>query len=564
MKNEIVSSIENTNIAGGKEFRVLIGPEIFKIFSSQIYSNKIRAVIRELSTNAKDAHIEAGIPDKPFKVKLPSYYQSEFYIRDYGLGMSKEKIENLYSTYGESDKTKSNDTTGCFGLGSKSPFCYVDSFIIESYQKGKKYRYIVFFNERNIPKLSDCDEMDTDEPDGFKVSFSTKSLDETSFRREAEEVYSWFDVKPDIESGCPLTFKVHDYLIREPDYGILKDSYYNESKLIMGGVAYSLSDFVVCGKKVHVFANIGDVGVTVSRETLDKDDKTIKFLEDKQQEIEARIRKYIEDKISNAPSYWEACREYNLLNIKTGGKKPQYNGVDLVTEFHFAKDEVEIEEYYIGSRNSLKIRTTSYLRPGTTNISSFYNKDTYVKNRIKHYIESQNCLFHTIKFKDDATKKDFETKTGLDTSVFPLTSSLPKPPKGSNCSGYKGKIFKYKPSLGWKLHHKWEEVNYDGEEGYYVLSNGIDLEDLRLNEFDRAVELKKYYKDDKPIFRITKTNRNKLLKQLEDEVTPLKDVLKEYQEKFDKEETDLVECFNAQDWLNQQNAEFLCSVYPPF
>jgi hypothetical protein len=114
--------------------------------------------------------------------------------------------------------------------------------------------------------------------------------------------------------------------------------------------------------------------------------------------------------------------------------------------------------------------------------------------------------------------------------------------------------------LGWKLHHKWEEVNYDGEEGYYVLSNGIDLEDLRLNEFDRAVELKKYYKDDKPIFRITKTNRNKLLKQLEDEVTPLKDVLKEYQEKFDKEETDLVECFNAQDWLNQQNAEFLLKL----
>lgn len=197
--------------------------------------------------------------------------------------------------------------------------------------------------------------MDTTEPDGFKVSFSTKSSDETSFKKEAEEAYSWFDVKPDINSNYPLNYKTYDYLIKETDYGILKDDYCQESKLVMGGVAYSLPDFSVCDKKVHVFANIGDVGVTVSRETLDKDEKTIKFLENKHQEIEARICKYIEDKISNASSYWEACAEYNLLNIKTLVKKPQYNGVDLVTEFHFAKDEVEIEEYYIVGRNSLKL-----------------------------------------------------------------------------------------------------------------------------------------------------------------------------------------------------------------
>ena len=49
--------------------------QLFKILRSQIYENKILAVVREYSCNALDAHVEAGISDKPIEITLP---KSEF------------------------------------------------------------------------------------------------------------------------------------------------------------------------------------------------------------------------------------------------------------------------------------------------------------------------------------------------------------------------------------------------------------------------------------------------------------------------------------------------------
>ena len=42
------------------------------------------AVIREYATNAADAHVEAGISERPIEVTLPSRLNLQFKIRDYG------------------------------------------------------------------------------------------------------------------------------------------------------------------------------------------------------------------------------------------------------------------------------------------------------------------------------------------------------------------------------------------------------------------------------------------------------------------------------------------------
>ena len=62
----------------------------FSILSDSLYSNKIKAVIRELSTNAYDAHIAAGNAETPFYINLPTALDSQFWVRDYGTGLNKE------------------------------------------------------------------------------------------------------------------------------------------------------------------------------------------------------------------------------------------------------------------------------------------------------------------------------------------------------------------------------------------------------------------------------------------------------------------------------------------
>ena len=113
-------------------FKIQASSKAFDILSSNIYQNKVRAVVREISCNAVDAHTAAGNPD-PIKVHLPTTLEPHFSVRDFGIGLSDEDVREIFTTYFCSTKTSSNDFVGALGLGSKSPFCLVDSFTVTSY-----------------------------------------------------------------------------------------------------------------------------------------------------------------------------------------------------------------------------------------------------------------------------------------------------------------------------------------------------------------------------------------------------------------------------------------------
>ena len=122
---------------------------LFAILRDKLYSDKIMAVIREYSTNATDAHVEAGTPEKPVDVTLPTRLDPHLIIRDYGLGLTEEEVRELYVMYGSSTKRATNDAIGQLGLGCKSGFAYSDQFMVISYKDGKKYTYNAYLDETN-------------------------------------------------------------------------------------------------------------------------------------------------------------------------------------------------------------------------------------------------------------------------------------------------------------------------------------------------------------------------------------------------------------------------------
>lgn len=85
------------------------------------YQKPIQTSVQEYLSNARDIHRELGIK-KAIKVQVPTELNPEFFIRDFGSGLSKEGIEK-YITFAFSTKRHSNLATGGFGLGSKSFFC---------------------------------------------------------------------------------------------------------------------------------------------------------------------------------------------------------------------------------------------------------------------------------------------------------------------------------------------------------------------------------------------------------------------------------------------------------
>ena len=154
----------NCNLEG-KAFSIKNSPVAFEILSSKLYSDANMAVVRELLCNAYDSHKACGKQDVPIHVQLPSYLNKNFIIRDYGLGLSKEDVIDLYTTFFHSTKADSNDFTGCFGLGSKTPFSYTDAFTVTSYWNGTKYSFVAAKKD-GYPNIYCINEEDTDECNG--------------------------------------------------------------------------------------------------------------------------------------------------------------------------------------------------------------------------------------------------------------------------------------------------------------------------------------------------------------------------------------------------------------
>lgn len=110
--------------------------EFFHVLSSSLYSDQKLAPVREVICNADDAHKIIGCT-KPIEITIGS----SFVVRDFGPGIAKDMIIEIYGTYGNSTKKKQSEQTGGFGLGSKSPFAYVDSFEVTSHHQGVKTIY---------------------------------------------------------------------------------------------------------------------------------------------------------------------------------------------------------------------------------------------------------------------------------------------------------------------------------------------------------------------------------------------------------------------------------------
>src|ERR1035437_9565868 len=94
---------------------------IFQIFSKNMYSNPIGSVVREITSNCFDSHVEAKT-DFPVVIrknidKLTGEISISFI--DFGVGMSPERIDKVYRQYFTSTKRGDNSQIGCFGLGER-------------------------------------------------------------------------------------------------------------------------------------------------------------------------------------------------------------------------------------------------------------------------------------------------------------------------------------------------------------------------------------------------------------------------------------------------------------
>jgi hypothetical protein len=246
-----------------------------------------------------------------------------FTIRDFGPGLGKEKFQELFCSYGGSDKRTSNAFTGCLGIGCKSYGAYTDAITVTDYngvtphKDGVKRIWNCHIDESEVGKASLLAEDKTNQPNGVEITIPVRPNDISRFRETAMQVYRVFDVRPDIVNLSPEEKKA--YATQTYKDGIIKGTNWSfngegNSWLQMGLVLYPLkSDFSgspvikqLIDAGVYVRVDLGDVQVAPSREDLQYSQKTIQGLvKHLNPDIDSMGSTLLAD-IQAAPDYFQA------------------------------------------------------------------------------------------------------------------------------------------------------------------------------------------------------------------------------------------------------------------
>ena len=328
LQSEAVEIIRSSNIQE-KTFGIGDVAVILNILRSKMYSNPIRTMIQEILSNARDAHREIGKSDVPIEVSCPEDIAPFFYIKDYGPGITPDRMENIFLMYGNSTKRDNNTQTGGFGIGAKTPFAYSDSFSIDTVTDELGYHmhrsYSAYIDESNMGKLALMNEEITDEPNGTKITVPVKQEDLYRFKSEVFDICRWWKVKPktsaefqnidikeDNDDYIALYERVNNIiLIDEIPYPInlrsiasvtLDDEKYNNIiKCINVLFNETRSDLVLKFKT-------GEITVTPTREAIEYTNENVIAFLDKVHEILSKMVIGISGQIEACETYLDAVR----------------------------------------------------------------------------------------------------------------------------------------------------------------------------------------------------------------------------------------------------------------
>lgn len=403
-----------SNIEQRTAFTIKASARAFKLLSSNLYSDKPLAIVRELGCNALDSHAAAGKHDVPFKVVLPSELHPYFEVIDYGTGLTDEQVKSIFTTYFESTKTTSNEYIGAMGLGSKSPFAYTDAFEVFARKDGIENHYTCFLNKDGAPEIFLIETLKDDPAtgvkfeDGVSIKVPIKAVDNYRFHQAARSAYRFFPVKPIVGANVKWDWNEDTFSFTGSNFRVLKG---NRALIaLMGPVGYPLdlnqlptnehTGFInrymrETGRGFVIQYNIGDLDVNAGREGLSYDKDTIANLSKGLVTIQDEMAKELQGELDKCKTLYEAIAymveadRNNLFKLKWKGKVLteqyiRYNfketvGTEIVTHF----EAKEVSHRRTGSLTSLRSDNVMITPHQNGNIVLVDDRKAYVK-RIRY------------------------------------------------------------------------------------------------------------------------------------------------------------------------------------
>lgn len=561
--DSLVRTVSTHGVGDVAPFRIKNSGKAFKVLIDGLYSDKIRAVVREIWSNAYDAHVEAACSEQPFECQLPTIFEPIFRVRDYGIGMDHQTIMHLYTTVFESTKENTNTQVGKFGLGSKAPFAYTDTFTVTSYSGTDKTLYSAYIGDGYEPMIATMGREACDEPRGIEIQFPVNSNDAQAFRTAAEATIQGFDTMPTIlgqslrVEHLPVDIEGDGWKVIRRNHLPMDQAYAKQGCVIYpinGDAVDQLSSFelALLMSPIVIDFEVGELEISASRESLGYDTPTKANIRARLQVIAEEIVEKYRHLIAAAGTYSEARTLFDEVTesglshavVKVLKAKLTYRGKSLdsvisltnvlfranqhtlenggLRAMRINKDDLERGRAYKGRRTKLQFTAA-------TTMSAFgINNVIVIVDDVDHPGSMfQDRLRYWWDTLDDSKRKNVlfvKTKMGtmhlkrvlvmLGKPEFLRFVDLPKPP--ADATGYSRRtITKVKEFV----HGEWEDTEIVVEDAvvFVEMFRGDALDEQRNATTNHKVEAVSgylrqlgYIAKDQVVIGIPQTHKSKL------------------------------------------------------
>jgi hypothetical protein len=464
---------EKVDVQKSKEFQgrqMSIDPEFFNKMIWLVikqYKYKIRTSVQELVSNAVDAQVEAGNPDKPVKITLPTALEPTFKLRDYGTGMTPDVVNKIYCNMGASGSSYTNAKKGGFGIGGKSPLGFCDAYNIMTYVDGTYWFYAIYKNEVNGINVDLLSSGETTEENGTEIIIPSTQEQIKDFKKAATRATYFWDIQPEFNLGmefAPKGVKFSDkftvYETSDLPHNDLDINYWGKNIVILvDGIPYPVESsmidktnelydaYKILGRENTLVYKIGngEIKVLQTRESLEDCKFTIDKLNKIGLDIQNTLKEHIEKKVlqtnfvETASAYFGIAKSFGnapVLHFKDNVYFSSHGVYCMMPDnkkylFNMVKFSYESRRYSKLKDPKRINQSDHYL--DEVQLNNFYLDD--LGNDVSEVMKSRRLRYDIVNSKndivmlktDDMPKKLYNML--LNDYGMRLLSSLPMPPK---------------------------------------------------------------------------------------------------------------------------------------
>lgn len=445
----VVGDVDTSN-----SMRMNLTAQSYSLILENLYKDPLGAVLRELTTNAVEAHQMAKSTDKKVAIQLPNLLNTDLIIRDFGTGLTDEEIEKYLNCLFSSSKSDDNNAMGGFGLGSKSPLALVDSFSLVSVKNGYQYDYMWIKEKGEIPTPIFQGKAKTTRENGITITVplgSSAKVPLQNLQRHVaesanrqlfafrENVMFVEDASVPYSSLVDISSKIFTStcVLDLPNISIYSDTqfttnsnnyYYRQptakSYVQIGSVVYdyafanisldklaslftNLKNFVV-----NIKAPIGSLDLPMSREEVNMTDQNRTVISKAVENAIADIQKHITslsfDSKTDAKGYYTQIKAYSASSSTTSLAFKLYPDVStLLIKEHDTATLFKTLKANLPKTNTSMLTLDRYIST-TTNSPSFSFLDAFKKfpaDQIRFCELESNGTRHDVKFVDHVSDK---------------------------------------------------------------------------------------------------------------------------------------------------------------